>query len=149
MAYLFVSYDLCCRGTRATNRTMVGRSSEITGPYLDAEGKKMSEGAAKPLLSANQKWLGPGGESILLQKDGDIIVYHAYDAKTGVPSLQVWTLTWTAAGHTLPWMAVSRMGNGSRNVFLPNALNRMICCLRISTETRNCSYKGDRDDESA
>jgi arabinan endo-1,5-alpha-L-arabinosidase len=31
----------------------------------------------------------------LLQKDGDIIVYHAYDAKTGVPSLQISTLTWT------------------------------------------------------
>jgi arabinan endo-1,5-alpha-L-arabinosidase len=93
--YLFVSYDLCCRGTRSSYRTMVGRSREVTGPYLDGDGKKMSEGAAKPLLSANQKWLGPGGESILLQKDGDIIVYHAYDAKTGVPSLQISTLTWT------------------------------------------------------
>jgi arabinan endo-1,5-alpha-L-arabinosidase len=93
--YLFVSYDLCCRGTKSSYRTMVGRSREVTGPYLDAEGKKMSEGAATPLLGANQKWLGPGGESILLQKDGDIIVYHAYDAKTGIPSLQISTLTWT------------------------------------------------------
>jgi arabinan endo-1,5-alpha-L-arabinosidase len=93
--YLFVSYDLCCRGTKSTYRTMVGRAREVTGPYVDADGKKMSEGGAKPLLSANQKWLGPGGESILLQKDGDIIVFHAYDAKTGVPSLQISTLTWT------------------------------------------------------
>jgi arabinan endo-1,5-alpha-L-arabinosidase len=93
--YLFVSYDLCCRGTKSTYRTMVGRASEVTGLYLDAEGKKMSDGGASPLLKANQKWLGPGGESILLQKDGDIIVYHAYDAKTGVPSLQISTLIWT------------------------------------------------------
>jgi arabinan endo-1,5-alpha-L-arabinosidase len=93
--YLFVSYDLCCRGTKSTYRIMVGRSRAVTGPYLDAEGKKMSDGAAKPLLSANQKWLGPGGESILLQKDGDIIVYHAYDGKSGIPSLQISTLTWT------------------------------------------------------
>jgi arabinan endo-1,5-alpha-L-arabinosidase len=92
--YLFVSYDLCCRGTNSTYRTMVGRSKEVTGPYLDSAGKKMTEGAATPLLSANQKWLGPGGESILLQKDGDIIVYHAYDATTGIPSLQISTLTW-------------------------------------------------------
>ena len=55
----------------------------------------MSEGGATPLLDANQKWLGPGGESILLQKEGDIIVFHAYDAKTGFPSLQISTLTWT------------------------------------------------------
>jgi len=93
--YLFVSYDLCCRGTKSTYRTMVGRSREVTGPYVDAEGKKMSEGAATPLLKGNQKWLGPGGESLLLQKDEDIIVYHAYDARTGIPSLQISTLTWT------------------------------------------------------
>jgi arabinan endo-1,5-alpha-L-arabinosidase len=93
--YLFVSYDLCCRGTKSTYHTLVGRSKEVTGPYLDAAGKKMSEGGATPLLDANQKWLGPGGESILLQKEGDIIVFHAYDAKTGIPSLQISTLTWT------------------------------------------------------
>jgi arabinan endo-1,5-alpha-L-arabinosidase len=77
---------------------MVGRLRKITGPYLDAEGEKMSEGAARPLLRANQQWLGPGGESILLQKDGDIIVYHAYDAKTEVPSLQISTLTCPGGG---------------------------------------------------
>src|SRR5271169_1100545 len=72
--YLFVSYDLCCRGTKSTYRTMVGRSRDVTGPYLDSAGKKMSEGAATPLLHANQKWFGPGGQSILLQKEGDTIV---------------------------------------------------------------------------
>src|SRR6202050_834147 len=69
--YLFVSWDLCCRGTKSTYRTMVGRAKAVTGPYLGADGKKMMDGAATPLLSANQKWLGPGGESVLLQKDGD------------------------------------------------------------------------------
>jgi arabinan endo-1,5-alpha-L-arabinosidase len=93
--YLFVSYDMCCRGTKSTYHTLVGRSKDVTGPYLDAVGKKMSEGGATLLLDANQKWLGPGGESILLQKEGDIIVFHAYDAKTGIPSLQISTLTWT------------------------------------------------------
>jgi arabinan endo-1,5-alpha-L-arabinosidase len=92
--YLFVSWDLCCRGTKSTYRTMVGRSREVTGPYVDSNGEKMMDGAATPLLSANQKWLGPGGESILMQKDGDIIVFHAYDATTGMPSLQISTLTW-------------------------------------------------------
>ena len=94
--YLFVSWDLCCRGTKSTYRTMVGRAKAVTGPYLGADGKKMMDGAATPLLSANQKWLCPGGESVLLQKDGDdIIVFHAYDAKTGIPALQISTLTWT------------------------------------------------------
>jgi arabinan endo-1,5-alpha-L-arabinosidase len=93
--YLFVSYDLCCRGTKSTYRTMMGRSREVTGPYMDTNGKRMSEGAASPLLCANEKWLGPGGESILFQGNKDIIVYHAYDAKTGMPALQISTLSWS------------------------------------------------------
>jgi arabinan endo-1,5-alpha-L-arabinosidase len=29
-----------------------------------------------------------------MQQDADIIVFHAYDAMTGHPSLQISTLTW-------------------------------------------------------
>ncbi len=92
--YLFVSYDLCCRGTRSTYRTMVGRSSNVTGPYVDESGKPMLQGGATQLLAANSRWDGPGGESILQQPGGDHIVFHAYDAITGKPALQISTLTW-------------------------------------------------------
>ncbi|HEY4903129.1 MAG TPA: arabinan endo-1,5-alpha-L-arabinosidase [Candidatus Sulfotelmatobacter sp.] len=92
--YLFVSFDLCCRGTKSTYKTMVGRSPSVTGPYLDRNGKPMLEGGGSPLLTGNNRWLGPGGESILLQKDGDIIVFHAYDATMGHPFLQISTLDW-------------------------------------------------------
>ena len=37
---------------------------------------------------------GPGGESVLLQKEGDTIVFHAYDGQTGKPSLQVSSIAW-------------------------------------------------------
>jgi arabinan endo-1,5-alpha-L-arabinosidase len=93
--YLFVSYDLCCRGTRSTYHTMVGRSRSVTGPYLDKDGKSMPQGGGSPLLMPNQRWLGPGGESLLHLADGsDIIVFHAYDATTGRPALQISTVTW-------------------------------------------------------
>jgi arabinan endo-1,5-alpha-L-arabinosidase len=92
--YLFVSFDLCCRGTKSTYKTMVGRAREVTGPYLDKTGKPMSGGGGSPLLVGNQLWLGPGGESVLLGKDRDILVFHAYDAATGRPSLQISTLGW-------------------------------------------------------
>jgi arabinan endo-1,5-alpha-L-arabinosidase len=92
--YLFVSFDLCCRGIHSTYRTMVGRSRHVTGPYVDAAGKPMIEGGGSPLLTANDRWLGPGGESVLLRPEGDIIVFHAYDAATGKPSLQISTLVW-------------------------------------------------------
>jgi arabinan endo-1,5-alpha-L-arabinosidase len=92
--YLFVSFDLCCRGVHSTYRIMVGRSRQVTGPYLDAEGKPMLEGGATQLLGGNERWLGPGGESILQRPEGDIMVFHAYDAETGRPALQISTLEW-------------------------------------------------------
>lgn len=93
--YLFVSWDLCCRGTQSTYRTMVGRSKEITGPYMDDHEMSMMEGGGTPLLSANNRWLGPGGESVLMQPSGDdLIVFHAYDAHTGHPALQISTIAW-------------------------------------------------------
>lgn len=92
--YLFVSFDLCCRGVKSNYRTMVGRSRNITGPYIDAAGTPMLRGGGTQLLGGNSRWLGPGGESVLLQPEGDIIVFHAYDGKTGKPSLQISSLTW-------------------------------------------------------
>jgi arabinan endo-1,5-alpha-L-arabinosidase len=73
---------------------MVGRSKQVTGPYLDRKGIPMLQGGGTALLVANQRWLGPGGESILQRPEGDIIVFHAYDAITGKPALQISTLTW-------------------------------------------------------
>lgn len=45
--YLFVSFDLCCRGVKSNYKTMVGRSRNVTGPYVDASGKPMLEAEAR------------------------------------------------------------------------------------------------------
>ena len=92
--YLFVSFDLCCRGTHSNYRIMVGRSRNATGPYIDAEGKPMLSGGGTQLLAGNSRWLGPGGESILQESSVDLMVFHAYDAATGKPALQISTITW-------------------------------------------------------
>jgi len=92
--YLFVSFDLCCRGTKSSYRTMVGRSRNVTGPYVDAAGKPMLKGGGTALLAGNTRWLGPGGESVMQRPEGDLIVFHAYDAISGKPALQISTLTW-------------------------------------------------------
>jgi len=94
--YLFTSWDLCCRGTKSTYKTMVGRSRSVTGPYLDQAGKPLTDGGGTEFLVANTRWLGPGGESLLMDPKGhDLIVFHAYDAKTGKPSMQLSTIDWT------------------------------------------------------
>lgn len=94
--YLFTSWDLCCRGVKSTYRTIVGRARSVTGPYVDESGKPLLEGGGTELLTANARWLGPGGESVLMNSNGkDLIVFHAYDAKTGKPSMQLSTIDWS------------------------------------------------------
>ncbi|HXE62065.1 MAG TPA: arabinan endo-1,5-alpha-L-arabinosidase [Bryobacteraceae bacterium] len=92
--YLFVSFDQCCHGAQSTYRTMVGRADKITGPYKDKNGKSMMDGNATELLAGNDRWRGPGGESVLQDGDRDLLVFHAYDAKDGRRTLQISTLTW-------------------------------------------------------
>ena len=95
--YLFTSWDLCCRGVHSTYHTMVGRSASVTGPYVDKSGKPLTEGGGSELLTADAQWLGPGGESVLMHggtRGEDLIVFHAYDGKTGRPSMQLSTLDW-------------------------------------------------------
>jgi arabinan endo-1,5-alpha-L-arabinosidase len=92
--YLFVSFDLCCRGTKSTYRIMAGRSRKPSGPYADADGKPMLAGGGTQLLAGNERWLGPGGESVLERAEGDLLVFHAYDAATGKPALQISDLMW-------------------------------------------------------
>jgi arabinan endo-1,5-alpha-L-arabinosidase len=92
--YLFVSFDLCCRGVKSTYRTMVGRSKSVTGPYIDRAGQPMLEGGGSPLLTANDKWLGPGGESLFHHDGTDYIVFHAYSAVDGHPALHISTVVW-------------------------------------------------------
>lgn len=92
--YLFVSWDLCCRGVNSNYRVMVGRSHDVTGPYVDASGKKMIDGGGTPVLVGNHRWLGPGGESLATADGQTIMVFHAYDAKDGKPALQVSTVGW-------------------------------------------------------
>lgn len=94
--YLFTSWDLCCRGLKSTYRTMVGRSKSVTGPYIDASGRPLTQGGGTPLLTQSARWLGPGGESVLIDPKGkDLIVFHAYDSATGKPSMQLSTIQWT------------------------------------------------------
>ena len=88
--YLFVSYDTCCKGVNSTYRTMMGRASNITGPYTDKSGAGMMQGAAEQLLTTSGRYVGPGGGTAW--KDGStyLYVYHYYDGQAnGASKLQV------------------------------------------------------------
>lgn len=97
--YLFASIDACCNGSSSTYRTIVGRSSTITGPYLDRGGLNMLSGGGTILISAHSNINGPGGASLLTDTDGTIFVYHYYDGNnSGAPTLGINRLGWTSDG---------------------------------------------------
>ncbi|HEX8415442.1 MAG TPA: arabinan endo-1,5-alpha-L-arabinosidase [Sphingomicrobium sp.] len=101
--YLFASYDFCCRGANSSYYTVVGRAKDVTGPYVDFDGKPLMKGFGQIVLHAKldptNRWRGPGHIGMLHDGDRDYIAYHAYDAKNkGVPTLRIQPIGWTADG---------------------------------------------------
>lgn len=93
--YLFVSFDLCCRGVNSTYKIMVGRSHNVTGPYKDRKNKLMSDGGGSLVLQATTpNWRGPGHCAIVQEVSGDYLVFHAYHGETGRSELKISTIIW-------------------------------------------------------
>lgn len=102
--YLFVSFDLCCRGKDSTYNIRVGRARRLTGPYTDRSGKPMMEGGGTLVLAGDDRWAGPGHCSVLQDKNGETLVFHAYDkAWRGLSTLRLAPLLWDSDG----WPTIS------------------------------------------
>ncbi|HOT73407.1 MAG TPA: arabinan endo-1,5-alpha-L-arabinosidase, partial [Anaerohalosphaeraceae bacterium] len=70
--YLFVSFDLCCRGADSTYNIVVGRSKKVTGPYIDRDGIPMLEGGGTQVIKAEtENWKGPGHCAVFREGDQD------------------------------------------------------------------------------
>ncbi|KAL5512202.1 hypothetical protein ACEPAG_3487 [Sanghuangporus baumii] len=78
--YLFTSWDQCCQGTNSTYNIRVGRSSTLNGGYVDADGVALTAGGGTLVLGTHDNVIGPGGQDLLLDNDGPILVYHYYTA---------------------------------------------------------------------
>lgn len=97
--YLFVSYDLCCRGARSTYKVVCGRAKEVTGPYMDAAGVPLMQGGGTVVLAGNERYPGAGHCAVLQKEDGDMMLFHAYDRDYGyAPRLLSRPVEWTPDG---------------------------------------------------
>ena len=100
--YLFVNWGQCCRGTNSTYEVRVGRAENITGPYLDRDGKNLATGGGSPFLQSSGRYIGPGHIGILQQEDTTWFSYHYYDADThGRSRLALGKIDW-ASGWPAP-----------------------------------------------
>ncbi|WP_327189177.1 arabinan endo-1,5-alpha-L-arabinosidase [Streptomyces xinghaiensis] len=99
--YLFASYDRCCAGTDSTYKIKAGRASSPTGPYTDRNGVRMMDGGGTPVLETHGQYIGPGGQSVLKDSDGHVLVYHYYDRDdNGTPKLGINLLGWSGGWPT-------------------------------------------------
>ncbi|MGA9591186.1 MAG: family 43 glycosylhydrolase, partial [Salegentibacter sp.] len=93
--YLFLSWDLCCRGESSTYKVVVGRSKNITGPYLDKSGTSLNQGGGTLLVQGDDNWYAAGHNSTYTFNGKDYMFFHAYDANDrGIPKLRVAELQW-------------------------------------------------------
>jgi arabinan endo-1,5-alpha-L-arabinosidase len=104
--YLFFQKGLCCQGCSSGYYVQVGRSSSVTGPYVDKNGVNLSSGGGSTFLpNQNGNIIGPGhigfGEGKL--------TYHFYNSSANCAAqLKVNTLSWDASG----WPVAGGSGGG-------------------------------------
>lgn len=97
--YLFASWDRCCRGLESTYKIVVGRSKNITGPYLDRKNKKMVHGGGTLVAKENKDWAAVGHPAAYTFNGTDYLVAHAYDkADEGRSKLILAEITWDEEG---------------------------------------------------
>lgn len=97
--YLFTSFDYCCRGTSSTYRIMVARATSPTGPYTDESGASTMSGGGTQILGTHSFVIGPGGQTVMHDSDGDVLVYHYYDGNlNGTAQLGLNHLSWGSNG---------------------------------------------------
>ena len=110
--YLFVNWGRCCSGMESTYNIRVGRSRDITGPYIDKDGKKLIDGEGSPFLGTEEpNFIGPGHVGVLNDDDGkQYVSVHFYDgSQDGKPMLAIRELQWDADG----WPKLPGPGDGA------------------------------------
>lgn len=104
--YLFQNRGSCCRGDESTYNIQVGRSEDITGPYVARDGGEMLEGEGTPVLGIEIGPLTGPGHAGIVKKDGESWFschFEADDRMDGEATLGVMRIRWSEDG----WPEVS------------------------------------------
>lgn len=127
--YLVVDWGSCCDGVNSTYNLRIGRSTSVTGPYLDRSGNNMVSSGGSLFLQGTGKFTGPGQFAILSEGGNQWFSYHYYDAGAwgssswdpglfGVPHFDLEPLSWSADNwpyFTNDWSAVYNFQKDARD----------------------------------
>lgn len=79
--YLFASVGTCCNAGSSTYHIVYGRSTSITGPYLDKNGVNMLNNGGTTLDAGSSRYIAPGGESVFNNNGAYVLARHELDAQ--------------------------------------------------------------------
>lgn len=103
--YLLGTHGTCCDGLNSTYNIVVGRSRQVTGPYLDNVGRDMLKGGGKMVLSARKNKIGPGHFGRFVEEEGveKMSCHYEADFQQGGYSVLgilplLWKNDWPVAG---------------------------------------------------
>lgn len=106
--YLLGTHGTCCDGPNSTYNIVVGRSRNVTGPYLDNIGRDMLKGGGKMVIAAGDRNTGPGHFGRYIEYDGVEKMSFHYEAdfdRGGRSVLAIrpllWKNDWPVAGELL------------------------------------------------
>lgn len=104
--YLLGTHGTCCDGPNSTYNIVVGRSRNVTGPYLDNIGRDMLKGGGKMVIAAGDRNTGPGHFGRYIEDDGVEKMSFHYEAdfdRGGRSVLAIrpllWKNDWPVAGE--------------------------------------------------
>lgn len=95
--YLMGTHGTCCDGANSTYNIVVGRSRNVTGPYLDNMGREMLKGGGRLVVAAGGRVIGPGHFGRTILEDGVEKVSMHYEAdldQSGRSVLAIRPLLW-------------------------------------------------------
>ena len=104
--YLLGTHGTCCDGVNSTYNIVVGRSRNVTGPYLDNVGRDMLKGGGKMVLAAGGRLIGAGHFGRYIVEEGVEKMSCHFEAdmdRSGRSVLNVrplvWKNDWPVAGE--------------------------------------------------
>ena len=104
--YLLGTHGTCCDGVNSTYNIVVGRSRNVTGPYLDNVGRDMYHGGGRMVIAAGDRVTGPGhfGRTIIDEGVEIMSCHYEADFEQGGRSVLglrplLWRNGWPIAGE--------------------------------------------------
>ncbi|GGG49055.1 family 43 glycosylhydrolase [Hymenobacter glacieicola] len=121
--YLFINKGACCQGSSSTYYIQVGRSTSITGPYLDKNGVDLNKNGGTTLIATKGNYVGPGHVGLFQENGANYLTHHYYDSnQNGRARLSVGNMGWDAAA----WPFITRDWLAAGRYTLTNANSRLV-----------------------